>query len=182
MRRWNRQVLMRAGVASCAITLAAIILLADTGSSNRENPDSVPTRNAVLRQFEELSRGQRVYWAGMPARGMSIEVTSLDDDVIEVGYPSRSVSGIGTAETGEGLRHWLIVRSRPLPDAMGTLEKLAVEPSSTKRRASARGLVVQSGKSAYFASPDGSVLVEVYDPASEQAAKLAVSGRIRPVH
>jgi hypothetical protein len=78
----------------------------------------------------------------------------------------------------------LTIGSYPLPDPVAAVDSLAGRKGSVARSSAGGREVVTSAEkptSVYFASSDGSVQVEVYDPDAKQAMSLALSARVRPV-
>lgn len=178
----GRRNLLRAAVLAVAVAAALIALLAgdDDGS---DSPEPAPgeaaapriVSEAELRQAAE-SLGHAIYWAGRVADAR-LELRELREGGVQVLYvPEGSAAG-GSSNT-------LTVGTYPLPDPGGALETVAKRPGAITRRAEEGREVVtneQSPTSVYFASPDNSVQVEVYDPSPARAMSLALSGRIQPV-
>lgn len=84
------------------------------------------------------------------------------------------------AEPGESLT----IGSYPLENPSAAIQALAEEPGAIVRTApDGRTIASSEGTptSVYFASPDGSVQVEVYDPSPQRAMSLALSARVEPV-
>jgi hypothetical protein len=121
--------------------------------------------------------GRPIYWAG-PMPGSALEaIESPADGGVQVRYVDAG------AEAGEESGPVLTIGSYPLADPAGELAALAERPGSVSHRGrDGREVVVsrQSPTSAYFASPDGSVQVEVYDPSPRRALALALSAKVRP--
>jgi hypothetical protein len=177
----DRPWLLRGVVVGIALVVGVVAWLATRDESGE--PAAVePTSETRLVDAEELpgvaaQTGHSVYWAGsLP--GTDLEVTESSDGNVQVRYlPAGAAAGDETAGA-------LTIGSYPLPDPVAALEEFAERPGSVIHR-SRNGFEIvtnpQSPTSAYFASPDNSVQVEVYDPSPKRALNLALSGRVRPV-
>jgi hypothetical protein len=166
--------LLRGAVLALAIAVGLIAWIAGEGES--EPPGAAP--KARLLDERELANlpallGHPVYWAGRQPRA-ELELTEHEDGSVQVRYLEPGEAGPDEA---------LTVGTYPLPDPRAALATFAAEPGSLVRR-SRNGLEVFSNEanrsSVYFASPDNSVQVEVYDPSPARALELALSGRVRP--
>ena len=87
-------------------------------------------------------------------------------------------------DPGEASPAVLTVGSYPLDDPQEAIESVARRPGAEIHNAHDGTEVVVSASSptsAYFADPENSVQVEVYDPSAREALSMALSGRVRPV-
>lgn len=175
----DRPWLLRGTVLGLALVVGVVAWLAsDDGGEDAPAPAVPRARIVEAAELANLAAvlGHPVYWAG-PLSGTSLELTESEDGSVRVRYLEEG------AEAGEEAANALTVGTYPLPDPSGALEKFAAEPDSVVRR-SRRGVEVVTSRgnpsSAYFASPDNSVQIEVYDPSPARALGLALSGRVRP--
>jgi hypothetical protein len=175
-RRW----LLRGSVLGLALVVALVAWLTtrDSGES-AASEETTETRIVSAAEVGNLAAlgGHPVYWAG-PLPGTELEATESSDGSVQVRYLDEG------AEAGDESAQALTVGSYPLPDPAGALTAFAERPGSTTHRApDGRTVVVskQNPTSAYFASPDNSVQVEVYDPSPKRALALALSAKVRPV-
>lgn len=177
----NRRKLLRWGIVALAVVVGVIAWLAtrdNGGGSSEPAPAEAALRIVTVAELREAAAtlGQPIYWAG-PAAGKELELSELPEGGVQVLYLPE-----GT-EAGEGSVESLTIGSYPLADPTAALEGFAKRPGSLVFHArGGRKVVVskQSPTSAYFASPDNSIQVEVYDPSPKRAINLALSGRVQP--
>jgi hypothetical protein len=176
-RRW----LLRGSVLGLALVVALVAWLT-TGDGDEPAAVEETTETRILSAAEvgDLAAlsGHPVYWAGR-VPGAELEATESSDGSVQIRYLEEA------AEAGDesAQAQALTVGSYPLPDPAGALATFAASPGSvTHRGAGGREVVVseQNPTSAYFASPDGTVQVEVYDPSPKRALALALSAKVRP--
>jgi hypothetical protein len=178
----NRRIL-RAGIVALALIVGVIAWLATRG----DDGDTAPAASSAgfeakivsNEELEELaaSAGHAVYWAG-PVVGKEIEASETAKGDFQVRYLNE-----GTAAGGGGAGV-LTIGSYPLPDPIAAVEGFAGRKGSiTRSSADGREVVTSAEKptSVYFASSDGTVQVEVYDPDAKHAMSLALSAKVRPV-
>jgi hypothetical protein len=180
----DRRRLLRWAVVGLAVIVALIAWLATRGGDGSSEPAPAPEAAAARivspAQLREAAAdlGQPVYWAG-PIAGRKLELRDLGEGGgVQVLYLPKG------AEAGEGSQKALTIGSYPLPDPAAAIGVFATRPGAIVRRgAGGREVVSSKGSptSAYFASPEGSVQVEVYDPSPARAMRLARSARVRPV-
>lgn len=178
----NRRIL-RIGIVALALLVGLIAWLATRGDDGETKP-AAPSAGFEAKivdgaELEELatSAGHAVYWAG-PVPGKEIEASETAQGDFQVRYLDE-----GT-EAGGGGAGVLTIGSYPLPDPIAAVEGFAARKGSISRSsADGREVVtsVEKPTSVYFASSDGSVQVEVYDPDAKRAMSLALSARVRPV-
>ncbi|MGA8745184.1 MAG: hypothetical protein WB507_04905 [Solirubrobacterales bacterium] len=104
-------------------------------------------------------------------------MTELPEGGTRVRYVPKGTRAV------EGSIEVLTVSSYPLSDPTTSLQGFAKRPGAVVRHANDGSEVVSSKErptSVYFASPDNSVQVEVYDPSPQRAMSLALSGRVQP--
>jgi hypothetical protein len=178
----NRRML-RIGVIALALIVGVIAWLATRGDDGDSTaaPASSGFEAKIVdsAELEQLaaSAGHAVYWAGEEP-GKEIEASETAEGNFQVRYLDE-----GT-EAGGGGAGVLTIGSYPLPDPIGAMEGFAARKGSlTRRSADGREVVTNAEKptSVYFASSDGSVQVEVYDPSYKRAMSLALSAHVRPV-
>ncbi len=177
---------LRIGVVVLAVVVALIAWLATRGGGEGAS-ESGPGRSteaaaprivtvAALREAA-VTLGQPIYWAGpIAGRELVLKELGAGEGVQLLYLPEGTEAGAGPSKS-------LTIGSYPLPNPRKALEAFAERPGSTSRRAS-DGREVAAGAAAptsvYFAGPDNSVQVEVYDPSPKRALTLALSGRVRP--
>lgn len=179
MRPLDRPWLLRGAVLALAVVVGAVAWIASGDDESGVPAPATPEVRIV--DPEELANlsavlGHPVYWAG-PQPGTELELTESEGGSVQLRYVEPD------APLGEESPEALTIGTYPLPDPRGALATFAAEPGSVVRR-SQKGLKVFSSEaspsSVYFASPDNSVQVEVYDPSPERALGLALSGQVRP--
>ena len=160
--------------------MVAWLATRDSGSSSESaSSETAAPRIVDLAQLQEAaaSLGQPIYWAG-PVEGKELQLTELSEGGVQVLYlPEGTEAGKASAKS-------LTVGSYPLPDPTAALEGYAKRKGSHAFHSKDGREVVTSAESptsAYFASPENAVQVEVYDPSPKQAIALALSKRVEPV-
>ena len=163
-----------------ALVVGAVTwMVSEDGGSDAVTPASgIEARIVDAAQLADAAAlaGHPVYWAGTIA-GTELELSESGEGGIQVRYLGEG------AEAGDESAGVLNVASYPLSDPTGALRAFAEKRGSTVRRSrDGREVVVNRANptSAYFASPDNSVQVEVYDPSPQRALALALSDRVRP--
>jgi hypothetical protein len=120
--------------------------------------------------------GHPVYWAG-PMLGMVLAVSEDPEGNIQIRYLDDE------AQLEEEGSEFLAVGSYPLPDPAAATANIAAGGGAIVKPGPGGVKLVASREnpnSVYFASPDNSVQVEVYDPSPARAMALARSGRVVP--
>jgi hypothetical protein len=175
----NRR-LLRGGVVALAVLVALIAWLATRDGGDDSSAPVETTGPRIVSEAEladaAATSDSPIYWAG-PVPGTKLELSELESGGFFVRYLPEA------AEPGEGSAGHLTVGSYPLADPARALESFAGRPGSTSRQASDGREVVTSKEqptSVYFASPDNSVQIEVYDPSPQRAMSLALSGLVQP--
>jgi hypothetical protein len=172
--------LLRATVVGVALVVAVVAWLvsrdnAEPSSTAGTTGEARIVSVAALRELAVVE-GHPVYWAG-PMPGAKLEALEYPEGGVQVRYLKQG------DEAGEGGGDFLTIGSYPLGDPRAALASLAAEPGAIVRRSpDGRRVVASSGKptSVYFASPDNSVQVEVYDPSPRRAMSLALAGKVQP--
>lgn len=167
------------GVVALAVLVALIAWIAtrdDGDDSGSATPVETGARIVSASELSEAaaSLGTPIYWVS--------EVQGTELELTEGGARVRYVPE-GT-EPGGGSTEVLSISSYPLADPAAFLEGFAKRPGAIVREAGDGREVVSSEEaptSVYFASPDNSVQVEIYDPSPARAMSLALSGRVQPV-
>ncbi len=179
----DRQKMLRWGVIALAVLVAAIAWVATRGDDG-DSGEAVSAAGFEAKivsegELQEIagSSGHAVYWAG-PIEGTDLEASESEDGSVQVRYLAEGV------EPGGARAGTLTIGSYPLTDATKALEGFAERPGAIVRESDEVGQVVASAEapsSAYFASPDGSLQVEVYAPSPSRAMSLARSGKVQPI-
>jgi hypothetical protein len=179
----SKRRMLRVGIVALALLVGVIAWLATRGGDDNTTPaassSALEAKIVSGEELEELaaSAGHAVYWAGEMS-GKEIEASETSEGDFQVRYLDE-----GT-EAGGGGAGVLTIGSYPLPDPVAAVEGFAGRKGSTTRHsADGREVVTSTEKptSVYFASSDGSVQVEVYDPDAQEAMSLALSAKVRPV-
>jgi len=179
---------VRLGVIVVAVVVAIVAWVAsrDGGDGSSEQASSEPAstepgppRIVTAAELQEAAAdlGQTIYWAG-PVAGKELELNELGEGGVQVRYLPE-----GT-EAGEGSRAALTVGTYTLDDPEGAIEEVSKRPGEVVRELPDGRPVVTSESSptnVYFASPDNSVQVEVYDPSAKRAMNLALSSKVQPI-
>lgn len=175
----NRRWLLRGGIVALALVVGVVAWLAtrDDGGAPTPATEAEP-RIVTTQELRSIAAvtGHTIYWAG-PMPGTSLEATESADGSVRVRYLEEG------AEVGEQPAAFLTVGSYPLPDPSGALNGFAKRKGSVVHHSpDGRKVFVNKQKptSVYFASPDNTVQVEVYDPSPKRALSLALSGQVRP--
>lgn len=179
----ERRKMLRWGVIAAAVLVAVITWVATRGddgdSGESETTAGFEAKVVSIEELQEIagSAGHAVYWAG-PIEGTELEASESESGGVQVRYLDEG------AEPGSDSTGTLTIGSYPLADATKALEGFAERPGAIVRESDVVGEVVSSPEapsSAYFASPDGGVQIEVYDPSPARAMSLARSGKVQPV-
>lgn len=175
----DRPWLLRGAVLGLTLVVALVAWIASGDDEEAAAPvvEAEP-RIVAVEELEEVAVGAEypLYWAGaMP--GAALELTESETG-IQLRYLDEG------AGVGEESAAFFTVGSYPLADPTGALDALAAEPGAIVRRSPDGRRVVtrrENPNSVYFASPDNSVQVEVYDPSPQRAMALALSELVRPI-
>jgi hypothetical protein len=130
-------------------------------------------------QLERLaaSSDTPVYWAG-PKPGYSYELTRTSSRRVYVRYLPAGV------KAGEPSASFLVVGTYTQSGSFGNLQRAAKAPGALSLRIGDGGLVVLNSSkptSVYLGYPGAGYQVEVYAPSGDDARRLVLSGKIRPV-
>jgi hypothetical protein len=180
----QRRKQLRWGVIGLAVLVGVVTWIAtsgDDGESGEPVAASLGFEAKAVNE-EELGEiaadsGHPVYWAG-PMPDKQLEVSESEEGGIQVRYlEAGAASGGDRAGT-------LTIGSYPVTDAAAALEGFAERPGTLVRESEDGREIFSSREapsSAYFASPDGALQVEVYDPSPARAMSLALSDEVQPV-
>jgi hypothetical protein len=171
---------LRGAVILLVLAVVATAWLMTRGDDDESNP-SPAAANARIVSEEELtdiasSVGHPVYWAG-PMPGTELELTENANGNTLVRYLDDG------ADVGEGQAEFLAIGSYPMADPAKALDGFAEVPGAIVRRGPDGRKVVTHKRgrtSVYFASPDNSVQVEVYDDSPQRAMGLVLSDKVQP--
>lgn len=175
----DRPWLLRGAILAIAVVVGVLAWLATREDGEEAASTAVPARVVSAEELADVAAaaGHPVYWAGaMP--GTELEVTQEAGGNVVVRYLT------GAAEAASPRGDFLTVGTYPLADAAAALDNVASAPGAIVRLAPDGRRLVSSGAnptSVYFAGPDNSVQVEIYDPSPQRAMRLALSPRVTPV-
>ena len=180
----DRRKLLRIGVIAIAVVVALVAWLAtrDSGSGSTEPATAEAGRAADRHRGRTARSGGDAGPAdllGRPGDGQGAGAEGTGRRRRPGPLPARRHRG------GEGLAQ--VADDRQLPAARSRPRRWKASPSATarssrrrERRARSGDQQAESPTSVYFASPDNSVQVEVYDPSPQRAMSLALSGKVQP--
>jgi hypothetical protein len=160
-------------LAACAGT-AFFLLQDDRANQSPAAAAPAAVSESTLAAFA-ASHDDPVYWVG-PIASRTLELTAT------VGGTFVRYLPLG-APVGDSERA-ITVGTYPMPGAHATAERRASAPGMTSLETADGGLVVWSKArptSVYVAFRGVPQLVEVYAPDADEARRLALSGRVRPV-
>jgi hypothetical protein len=173
--------LLRGGLIGLALLVGVVTWVATRGDSEESTPEPEVIEAHVV-SVEELaefadSAGHPVYWVGSQP-GTELELSQDAHGQVFLRYLRSG------AEVGSERAEALTIGTYELSDPTAALEEVAGNPGAIVRRSKSGSELISnasSPNSVYFASPDNSVQVEVYDDSPKRAMSLAVSGRVQPV-
>ncbi len=175
--------MLRWGIVALAVIVGVIAWLVtrgdDGGGESEPAPAGFEARIVDDAELEDIaaSAGHPVYWAG-PMDGKELEANESKEGNVQVRYLDEG------AKPGAEEKKAVTIGSYPVADPAGAVDGYAERKGAIVIRApDGRKLVssVEVPTSVYFASPDNSVQVEVYDPSYKRAISLARSGKVQPV-
>jgi hypothetical protein len=171
----------RVGIIALALIVGVIAWVATRGDDDESEPTAevIAAHIVSVGELAEFAdeAGHPVYWAGSQP-GTRLELSQDSGGQVFLRYLRDGAPVDSEAATA------LTVGSYPLSDPTGALDRVSSAPGAIVRQSDdGRELVssASSPTSVYFASPDNSVQVEVYDPVPKRAMSLAASGRVQPV-
>jgi len=180
MGEGNRQWLLRGTVVALALVVALIAWRAtDEGDEEAAAGPETTSRIVSAGELSDVvaAVGHLVYWAG-PMPGTVLAVSEGAEGVVQIRYLEDE------SQLEEEGGEFLTIGSYPLPDPAAASASLAESPGAIVKRSPAGVELVATAEnpsSVYFASPEDTIQVEVYDPSPKRAMALALSGRVRPV-
>lgn len=176
-----RRRLLRGGLIALALLVGVIAWVTTRGDDGESTPEPevIEAHIVSVKELAEFadSAGHPVYWAGAQPN----TELELSQDAGEQVFVRYLRSG---AEVGSERAEALTIGSYPGNDPTAALEEVSGSPGAIVRQSkSGRELVSNASNpnSVYFASPDNSVQVEVYDPSPKRAMSLAMSGEVQPI-
>jgi hypothetical protein len=173
---------LRWGVVGLAVLVALIAWIATRGggesSSEPATAEPAPPRIVTEDELKEatLELRQPIYWVG-PVPGSELVLRELERGAQVTYLPEGAAADEDSTQA-------LTIGSYRLADPEEAVEGYAERRGSETRKGAGGTEVVVSEAvptSVYFASPDNSVQVEVYDPSPKRARNLALSGKVKPV-
>ena len=120
--------------------------------------------------------GHSIYWAGAQ-QGVTYEVTFVGRNL----YVRSLPTGVAVGSTTP----YLTVGTYEQANAYeGLVSASKVSGATSQQLRGGALVVVPAGKptSAYFAFPNTTLLMEVYDPTAGESLKLVVSGAVQPIN
>jgi hypothetical protein len=164
-------VLLACAAAGCGGKKATTTVSAIGQGQNAKEatPDELRSLSADL--------GHPIYWLGEES-GHIYELTQLKDGRIFIRYLPHGVP-IGSTQA-----IYTIVGTYPVRNAYNVLKKLAKKPGELSFAAPHNGLAVFSTSrptNVYLAYPGSNLQIEVFDPSSQHARNLIMTGQVVPV-
>lgn len=170
-------------VAVVAALVVLVAVLLNRGDDTSQPSATNGTRTEPFKADEAALRtiagsvGHPVYWA--PAENPeTYEVTQTPDGRLYIRYLPADT------KLGDPRPNFLTVGTYPQDDAFTTVRTGAKKAGAVSKELPGGGLTVSQKDrptSVFFAYPESTVLVEVYDPTSGRAETLVTSGAIRPI-
>ena len=166
--------------------IAVLVACAAAGCGGKKATTTVsaigqsPTaKEATPDELRSLSGelGHPIYWLGEES-GHIYELTQLKDGRIFIRYLPHGVP-IGSTQA-----IYTIVGTYPVRNAYNVLKKLAKKPGELSFAAPHNGLAVFSTSrptNVYLAYPGSNLQIEVFDPSSQHARNLIMTGQVVPV-
>jgi hypothetical protein len=154
------------GKKQATTTISAI---GQTPTAKEASPDQLRSLSAKV--------GHPIYWLGEES-GHIYELTQFKDGRIFVRYLPHGVP-IGSKQA-----IYTIVGTYPVQNAYNVLKKLAKKPGELSFAAPHQGLAVFSSSrptNVYLAYPGSNLQIEVFDPSSQHARNLIMTGQVVPV-
>ena len=129
--------------------------------------------------LEQLAAGgTTVYWAGPKPAGYTYTLAKSSNGSVYVRYLPPGVTA------SDPIPPSLVVATYPLEDALSAVKRAAKAPDTVSIPLDEGGMAVYAKSrptNVYFAYPDSSVQVEVYDPSDGRALQLVTSGAITQI-
>lgn len=171
---------MRTGaVIAVAIAVAIVLwlLLRDNGNNNTTKAAGGPVSasESDLRAVPD-SVGYPVFWAGSKS-GYTYELTKTTKGVF-VRYLPPGVP------LGDNHPKYTTIASYPFKNAFAATRKTGKKKGAITRSLPGGGIAIANDsepKSVYVSFPGTNVQVEVFDPSSARARRIAFTGRVVPV-
>ena len=177
----RRRGLLRWGVVGLALLVAVVAWLATRDGGGDSESIQVGTAPRVVSVGElkniAASADHSIFWLG-PMEGQELEVSEGEGGSAVVRYLKDGVAPGGEPDAA------LAIGSYPMEDPTTAVDSFAEGPGAIVREANDGRKVVSSvakPSSVYFASPHGSVQVEVYDASPQRAMAIAMSAQVTPV-
>jgi hypothetical protein len=180
-KRFSRPRLLAAIAAVIAIAIV-LVVLALNGDDSKSTPSTSTRAEPVKADADALRKvagviGHPVYWAP-GEQAATYEMTQTPDGRLYIRYLPDSV------QIGDPRPNFLTIGTYPQKDAFASVQKGAKLAGAIKKELPGGGLSVAQAdrpNSVFFAFPESTVLVEVYDPTAKRAETLVTSGAIRPI-
>lgn len=171
--RW----LIRGGVL-LIVAVVAVLLITAPDDEEPVGAEGTPPHPVTAEELRDAAADSElpIYWAG-PMPGSRIELTQGGDGSALVTYLDREPQerdAVGSP----------VIGTYPMEDPAAAVAKTGAQDGATVMEAPGGTTVVSSADSptsVYFADPENTVRVEVYDPSPQRAMSLARSGQMQPV-
>jgi hypothetical protein len=182
-RRFPRPPLLAVIAAVIAVAIAIVVVVLVLNGDDTKSTSSTSTRAEPVKADADALRkvagaiGHPVYWAPGEAAA-TYEMTQTPDGRLYIRYLPDNV------QIGDPRPNFLTIGTYPQKDAFASVQEGAKRAGAIKKALPGGGLsVAQADRptSVFFAFPESTVLVEVYDPTAKRAETLVTSGAIRPI-
>jgi len=180
----RRRRMLRLGIIGLAVVVAVVAWLVTRGGDSESEPAEPTSAGFEARIVDEgelaeiaAASGHPVYWAGA-MDGKVMVATEDKEGNVQVMYVDENAKAAAKKKAA------LTIGSYPISDPTAAVDGYAERKGAIVEQAPDGRKLVSSEAvpaSVYFASPDNSVQVEVYDPSPKRAMSLALSGKVQPV-
>jgi len=166
-------------VAVAAAAAALVWVFAISGGDSNSSTAGPKPSAATVAGLEQLAGTLKhpIFWAGEKP-GYTYELTRTSNDNVYVRYLPKGV------HVGDKRADFLTVGTYPDKDPMQSISAALKRKGTTRFALPGGGVAVQYAAhptSVYFAYPNSSLLLEVFEPSPAQARAVVRSGAIRPL-
>jgi hypothetical protein len=156
-------------------TVSTVLTTPTTTPSGEATPPAA-TSETELQAL--AAAGATIYWAGPAEAGTTLTLGKVPTGTYYVRYLPE-----GT-EVTDPIPPSLVVATYPLQGALAAVKRAAKSPDSVSIPITNGGTAVYAKSkptNVYFAYPNSSTQIEVYDPSPGRALQLVTSGSVTPV-